>query len=578
MLARIRVTKMSCTSNQFSDVSGTCLPCPTHCVYCDSNDECLTCQSGYWGKVCENQCSTCQRVTECQKKDGFCKVACRDGLSGILCDTLCNENCSSCDRTDRDICLKCAPGRYPTKSCDFFCSNCNNTACNEDGVCTSGCVNGYWNKTCESVCPKNCSDNSCEFKTGTCTYSSDINNASKSSKGKKKNDIAFVMVVIGVPLIVVALVTLVGIYIFRMKRHIRRRSDGASRYAKGQRKETTNEVSSTLLLKGHDTVLSKNKLLMPIKPKTGREKLLEVIKRIQTRTNNDYQDEFNQLLMCDTRKSMAKTDSIKKCENQDLTTFDQNCVTVKMDNGENVLMNASFIKTRHSIDSVYIACTGPTRDASGGFDRFWMMLWQLDCKTVVMLNTLDTLNVTEAELKEYWPMRDRPEYYGQLLVKCESYVKTEVSISRAFTVKMGTETKTIIQLQYKEWPERGCAANVHNLLTFLKLVHDTNKADRGPNKNPLVVHDSAGAYQTGTFIALDILVKEAENMVDSTEEMGLDVFTCVKHLREQRMNMVESVEQYRFLHEALSCYITQMLNLNRELAVENLNMPRGDID
>lgn len=405
-----------------------------------------------------------------------------------------------------------------------------------------------------SYCPEDCINKSCEFENGSCTYG--INrkhDEPRSDKDEGKNSMVSVIVGIGVAVIVLCLV---GVIIFRKKIHTRRRSDGTSRHSAGQRKETTDQETLANLLKGPDTALSNNELKLP--PSTGREKLLEFIKRLQTKTETDYQDEFS-LLLCDDWTSRRKTDSTKGCQKQDNAPICQNFITIKMDSGENVSLNASFIKTRNSSNSVYIACKGPTNDVAGGFDRFWMMLWQLDCKAVVMLNTLDTLNVAEAELNEYWPIKDRPEYYGQLFVKQEPYEKNEVYISRTFTVKMGEETKTITHLQYKEWPEKGCAANVHNLLTFLKIVRKTSQADSGSNKSSLVVHGSSGEGRTGTYIALDMLVQEAEDMVNSTDEAELDVFTCVKHIRAQRNNLIENVEQYKFLHYALVCYITEML-------------------
>nr|XP_032643190.1 receptor-type tyrosine-protein phosphatase alpha-like [Chelonoidis abingdonii] len=62
---------------------------------------------------------------------------------------------------------------------------------------------------------------------------------------------------------------------------------------------------------------------------------------------------------------------------------------------------------------------------------------------------------------------------------------------------------------------------------------------------PVLVHCSAGIGRTGTFIALDILLKMAR------AEGSVDVFRCVQRLREQRVSMVQTKEQYIFLYEAL---------------------------
>jgi protein tyrosine phosphatase len=51
----------------------------------------------------------------------------------------------------------------------------------------------------------------------------------------------------------------------------------------------------------------------------------------------------------------------------------------------------------------------------------------------------------------------------------------------------------------------------------------------------LIIHCSAGIGRTGTYIAVDSLTEEGET------EGGVDVYAFVRNMRQQRVNMVQTV-------------------------------------
>ena len=61
----------------------------------------------------------------------------------------------------------------------------------------------------------------------------------------------------------------------------------------------------------------------------------------------------------------------------------------------------------------------------------------------------------------------------------------------------------------------------------ISLCHDSN--------SPVVVFVRAGIGRTGTFIAMDYLLEQADT------EKHIDVFKCVTQMRRSRINMVQTL-------------------------------------
>ncbi|KAK2191690.1 hypothetical protein NP493_48g07132 [Ridgeia piscesae] len=121
--------------------------------------------------------------------------------------------------------------------------------------------------------------------------------------------------------------------------------------------------------------------------------------------------------------------------------------------------------------------------------------------------------------------------------KFADYVIREFSLKNEALKKM----RRMRQFHFTGWPDLGTPEFAYPLLAFHRKVHSFDSERRGP----LVVHCSAGVGRTGTFIAIDILTEQAK------AEGKVDVFHCVSLLRTQRMNMVQTLEQYIFVYQAL---------------------------
>ena len=153
------------------------------------------------------------------------------------------------------------------------------------------------------------------------------------------------------------------------------------------------------------------------------------------------------------------------------------------------------------------------------------------------------------------------------------------------------EERVVWHFLYKKWPDFGVPA-LADLDSFFTLMRLSREKNAGPH-NPRIVHCSAGVGRSGTFIALEHLIRELDAGVlehydermgtparslengstnklgegwseagrgpgDTSpattviEEEGEDlIFSTVNQLREQRKNMVQAEAQYLFIYQVL---------------------------
>uniref|UniRef100_A0A8C2Z0S9 protein-tyrosine-phosphatase n=1 Tax=Cyclopterus lumpus TaxID=8103 RepID=A0A8C2Z0S9_CYCLU len=239
----------------------------------------------------------------------------------------------------------------------------------------------------------------------------------------------------------------------------------------------------------------------------------------------------------------APWDSAKKDENRmknrygNIIAYDHSRVRLQPQDGDggSDYINANYVDGYHRPNH-YIATQGPMQETV--YD-FWRMVWQENSAAIVMVTNL--VEVGRVKCCKYWP--DDTEIYGDMKVTLiETQLLSEYVIRTFAVEKRGVaEIREIRQFHFTGWPDHGVPLHATGLLGFIRRV----KAKTPPTAGPTVVHCSAGAGRTGCFIVIDIMLDMAER------EGVVDIYNCVRELRARRVNMVQTEEQYVFIHDAI---------------------------
>ncbi|XP_071388161.1 protein tyrosine phosphatase receptor type Db isoform X11 [Centroberyx affinis] len=199
-------------------------------------------------------------------------------------------------------------------------------------------------------------------------------------------------------------------------------------------------------------------------------------------------------------------------------------------------INANYIDG-YRRQNAYIATQGSLPET---FCDFWRLVWEQHTANIIMMTKLEEKSRVKCD--QYWPTRGT-ETYGLIQVTLLDTVELATYSVRTFALyKSGSnEKREVRQFQFTAWPDHGVPEHPTPFLAFLRRVKACNPPDAGP----MVVHCSAGVGRTGCFIVIDAMTERIKH------EKTIDIYGHVTLMRSQRNYMVQTEDQYVFIHDAL---------------------------
>nr|XP_030720809.1 tyrosine-protein phosphatase non-receptor type 5 isoform X1 [Globicephala melas] len=206
-------------------------------------------------------------------------------------------------------------------------------------------------------------------------------------------------------------------------------------------------------------------------------------------------------------------------------------------------INANYIRGYGGEEKVYIATQGPIVSTVGDF---WRMVWQEHTPIIVMITNIEEMN---EKCTEYWP--EEQVVYDGVEITVRKVIHTEDYRLRLIALRSGTEERGLKHYWFTSWPDQKTPDRAPPLLHLVQEVEEAAQQE-GPRCAPIVVHCSAGIGRTGCFIATSICCQQLRH------QGVVDILKTTCQLRQDRGGMIQTCEQYQFVHHVMSLYEKQL--------------------
>uniref|UniRef100_F1L6E4 Phosphotidylinositol phosphatase PTPRQ n=1 Tax=Ascaris suum TaxID=6253 RepID=F1L6E4_ASCSU len=236
--------------------------------------------------------------------------------------------------------------------------------------------------------------------------------------------------------------------------------------------------------------------------------------------------------------------------------LDETRVKLEAESDANDYIHANYVSTPFK-HRRFICTQGPT---TVSIVDFWRMIWQERVEFIIMLSQFEEKGIEKCA--HYFPQTNgSTNQFNQFTIRCTANKRmndlTCSIVCRDLSLKTdGAEPILIKHYQWIEWPDHGVPKSDQSILRLLDTVRMSIR--------PIVVHCSAGIGRSGVIVATEYVLEALTCLQDCS-----DMSVVLKELRRQRAGIVQTVQQYLFVHRLLLLFFTETHHLKPTEAINS---------